>query len=37
LRALGDFVKSTKENLENAAFGEAYEIDERYPQMIKEA
>lgn len=37
LKALGDFVKSTKENLENAAFGEQDEIDEMYPQMIKEA
>ncbi len=37
LNALGDFVKSTKENLQNAAFGEADEIDQMYPQMIKEA
>lgn len=37
LKALGDFVKSTKENLENAAFGEQDEIDEMYPQMIEEA
>jgi len=32
-----NFVKSTKENLENAAFGEQDEIDEMYPQFIKEA
>lgn len=32
-----DFVKSTKENLQNAAFGEQDEIDEMYPEMIKEA
>lgn len=37
LFALGDFVKSTKENLENAAFGEQDEIDEMYPQMILDA
>lgn len=36
LNAMG-FVKSTKENLENAVYGEKDEIDKMYPQMIKEA
>lgn len=36
LKALG-FVKSTKENLENAVYGEQDEIDEMYPQMIDTA
>ncbi len=31
------FVKSTKENIESAAFGEQDEIDEMYPKMIEEA
>lgn len=31
------FVKSTKENLDAAAFGEQDEIDEMYPQMIEAA
>ncbi len=36
LFALG-FVKSTKENLQDAVNGEADEQDEMYPQMIKQA
>lgn len=36
LKALG-FVKSTLENLTNAVEGEADEIDQMYPQMVKEA
>lgn len=31
------FIKSTKENIESAAFGEQDEIDEMYPKMIEEA
>lgn len=31
------FVKSTRENLQNAATGEQDEIDEMYPKMIEEA
>lgn len=31
------FVKSTKKNIESAAFGEQDEIDEMYPKMIEEA
>jgi len=30
-------VKSTKENLEEAAEGENYEIEEMYPKFIEEA
>ena len=36
LNVLGD-VKSSKENLQTAIFGETYEIDEMYPQFITEA
>jgi len=36
LLAMG-FVKSTKENLQNAAQGEQDEVDEMYPKMIEEA
>lgn len=31
------FVKSTRENLQNAATGEQDEIDEMYPRMIEDA
>jgi rubrerythrin len=36
LKQLGG-IKSTKENLETAAEGEAFEFKEMYPQMIKDA
>lgn len=36
LKAL-NFIKSTKENLEDAVYGEQDEIDEMYPRFIKEA
>ncbi len=36
LKELGG-IKTTKENLEAAASGEAFEFEEMYPQMIKEA